>query len=332
MKKEMKCIAAVLLALAAQSCAHEGAPARSAPAAPVATRGEMRSTGGPVAPCMMENRPNLRGKEMNGHLLWGVEWRVEDDPTSGGLFEQVRGEAPLDGTRLRGFAAPGQRFTAVASDGKTVDLAVCGVATDAKDKDLHWYSLQYWDEVVQAWKNPCVGTKLIPVPRALALSDLWDRTGARSQAGAAFTFACENGALAKCARWGYKPWQQRRGRSLADYHQSCTRMVRADYCGNGSSHTKDLTVIDMYDDLEIQIRTTDIPGGGDPHRLSFEAAWSPDGAYCLDRTRDDKIDEVLGECPDRFSRNIPQVLGQGDQCAFTRTQRPRRSFLLRNRS
>ena len=37
--------------------------------------------------------------------------------------------------------------------------------------------------------------------------------------------------------------------SLASYHQACTRMARADYCGDGTSHTQDGTWIEYYDKL-----------------------------------------------------------------------------------
>ena len=45
------------------------------------------------------------------------------------------------------------------------------------------------------------------------------------------------GAIAKCVLWGYRPWATYNGTPLAQYHQACTRMVRADYCGTGTSYT-----------------------------------------------------------------------------------------------
>jgi hypothetical protein len=56
--------------------------------------------------------------------------------------------------------------------------------------------------------------------------------------------------------------------------QSCVRAIRADYCGDGVSHTKDYTVIDLYDNP-----------GGTPHiawpAFLLEANWKQDGAICV---------------------------------------------------
>ena len=67
---------------------------------------------------------------------------------------------------------------------------------------------------------------------AFPLRGQWDRDGRRiSDKG--FTLTCAADAQGKCVRFGYKPWKVVRGGvSLADYHQACIRMVRADYCGN----------------------------------------------------------------------------------------------------
>ena len=52
-----------------------------------------------------------------------------------------------------------------------------------------------------------------------------------------FTFGCRGTALAKCVELGYKPWKTVGGVSLRDHHQACTRMIRADYCGDGKAWT-----------------------------------------------------------------------------------------------
>ena len=59
--------------------------------------------------------------------------------------------------------------------------------------------------------------------------------------------------------------------SLADYHQACTRMLRADYCGDGTPHTVDGTLINIYDGIGIQRDTDD---------WAFEAEWTTTGARC----------------------------------------------------
>jgi hypothetical protein len=100
----------------------------------------------------------------------------------------------------------------------------------------------------------------------------WDERGAL-RPGQAVTFACDSGVIAKCARWGYVP--ERVGSEL---HETCTRLARADYCGDGESHTLDGTLINVYDRLQIQ--------QSDPSsKLSFEAAWGPSGAACVNEPR-----------------------------------------------
>ena len=82
-----------------------------------------------------------------------------------------------------------------------------------------------------------------------------------------------DGVIAKCVDWGYAPWALG-----ADVHQSCTRLARADYCGDGRPWTLDGTTIDAYDVLGVQARL------GDPS-FGFEAAWGEHGAICVNETR-----------------------------------------------
>ena len=56
----------------------------------------------------------------------------------------------------------------------------------------------------------------------------------------AVQLTCTSGAIGKCIRFGYPP-------SRAALHQSCIRMVRADYGGDGSTATRDGTRIEFCD-------------------------------------------------------------------------------------
>jgi hypothetical protein len=114
--------------------------------------------------------------------------------------------------------------------------------------------------------------------RAIPLAGSWDSTGAHKVVAREFTFGCTSAAVGKCVRMGYRPWQSRNGVSLADYHQSCTRMVRFDYCGDGASHTAEGTEIDAYDRLGINTRDNNL-------LFLFDGAWTPNGAYCIERQR-----------------------------------------------
>jgi hypothetical protein len=114
-------------------------------------------------------------------------------------------------------------------------------------------------------------------------------TGKRIDSPGAVTLACSGGVLQKCTHAGYRPWANAKmckgsGKgacshvALKDYHQACVRMLRADYCGNGQSWTKDGTYIDVYDYLQppIQLREQD---------WDIEARWVTGGAMCLNKPR-----------------------------------------------
>jgi hypothetical protein len=82
---------------------------------------------------------------------------------------------------------------------------------------------------------------------------------------------------------------------MREYYDTCVRMVRADYCGDGRAWTRDGTIIDMWDDQGIQKSDTQ----NDP-AFSFEAGWKPDGAVCVAHTRIPEniaLDKLKASCP-----------------------------------
>jgi len=128
---------------------------------------------------------------------------------------------------------------------------------------------------------------------AIPLDGRWDEAGDWHEDG--MTFACHNGVLAKCVRWGYAPWGEREGADLRAYHQTCSRMARADYCGDGVPHTQNGTLINMWDAIGIQKSDPD-------DNLAFEAAWTPDGAINIERTRyPEDMAYVQQHCPERLA-------------------------------
>src|SRR5678815_5264127 len=97
-----------------------------------------------------------------------------------------------------------------------------------------------------------------------------------------FTLGCTTGVIAKCYRWGYRPWVNGYG-DLVAMHWTCTRLARADYCGDGTPHTHDGTKINVWDTLPRPIESH----GGllPPAGMLFEAGWNTGGAVCLSRAR-----------------------------------------------
>lgn len=286
-----------------------------------------------------------------GTMLWGTrrDWDTEKPSAE---LNSVLVSMDLDslrpvGTEVKSLLLEGGHLTALpagkevaglvlqglSSDGKPVEVAICGAEPSAEDPDTVWYRIEAWNGVAQEWENPCVALDIVPEPRALAVRGVWDASGARQEQPGKFTFACENGAIAKCIGWGYKPWASHNGQPLAEVHQACTRMARADYCGDGRSHTHQGTFFDYYDRASLNTRATERSARWDPARGSFEAAWGPDGAVCLSHTRDGRsVESVVQGCPNRFRMGPVADLGDGDRCFVQRTDVNPKSGLLRNRS
>jgi hypothetical protein len=94
-----------------------------------------------------------------------------------------------------------------------------------------------------------------------------------------FDLTCTSGAIGKCIRWGYRPWDERPGGApLQSLHRACVYMTRADYGGDGSSATRDGTMISVCDRFGVQPCVPDSP-------VAFEAAWGVEGATCVARPR-----------------------------------------------
>ena len=63
-----------------------------------------------------------------------------------------------------------------------------------------------------------------------------------------FELVCTSGAAGKCVRYGYAPWAQAPdGTLLAHTHAACVRMLRADYAGDGQSHTQEGVAVGSTD-------------------------------------------------------------------------------------
>ena len=202
----------------------------------------------------------------------------------------------VEGTRLR--------FVVRENDAENVrEILIAGVDIEGSKGDPHWGSWGKWDKHDKhdkhdkqtdedalvlydfrirelpggEWTSLC-GTdadgESIP---AVLLTDIWDpETGAKivPAPGDAVTLACVDAALGKCATWGYHPWAEQDGQPLADHHQACTRLVRADYCGDGVSYTDEGTPIHVLDLLGIEVADL-------LTEYLVEAEWGPEGAVCL---------------------------------------------------
>ncbi|MDQ8023996.1 MAG: ADYC domain-containing protein [Moraxellaceae bacterium] len=122
----------------------------------------------------------------------------------------------------------------------------------------------------------------------------WDGQGNYDPSAPGYSLTCTSGAAGKCVLWGYKPWEQTAdGQPMLPYYQSCTRMVRADYCGDGRGFTRDGTRIDTFDPLGINTPETE-------QAMPFEAAWGPQGALCVAKPRLPQVNTlaaIAAACP-----------------------------------
>src|SRR5262249_30101393 len=131
------------------------------------------------------------------------------------------------------------RITAVAPEDASHDPTHTGAT--------FLYTLQQNVDNTDSWQLACAtddDNRNVAIP----LAAIWDERGNRSVTSGMFTFGCTTGVIAKCYRWGYRPWVTGYG-DLAAMHWTCTRMARGDYCGDGVSHTHERTAINAWDTL-----------------------------------------------------------------------------------
>lgn len=226
----------------------------------------------------------------------------------------------LDKTRLYGNKAgttlaetdlQGTTMTVQLTSGQTTLLRIdSGVWNDSAQ--AYTYSVSLATD--QGWVAPCGLQGGVPIP-VLFLSGSWDMaTGSPTHAQHTITPACFGSALAKCVLWGYSPWATTtecdnaicKTRALSDWHQACTRMVRADYCGDGQPHTRNGTPIDLWDALNIQARSAE--------PWEMEAEWAQDGGHCIRHTRwlsaspgaqESDLAYIQRTCPSRLASSDP---------------------------
>lgn len=243
----------------------------------------------------------------------------------------------LDGQTMRGRDFIGTTVVQVDQNGTSVFAVISDIKTDSNDGtgETLLYSLQSQNPIDGQITDVCApdaeGNHF-----AIPVSGTWDASGAHMSSHSQFTFGCTSAAIGKCVRLGYRPWSSVGGVSLAGYHQACTRMVRFDYCGDGKTHTVDGTEIDVYDLLKLNTRDV---GLLDP----FDAAWSEEGAYCIERQRWTRLSTVDGltfqallptGCLQRFEPTLVESspVDPLDLCAFRSKTIPRSSVKIDDRS
>jgi ADYC domain len=295
-----------------------------------APRGE--DTGEAAAAAIVENGVSFNGVSFNGVSFNGVQLEplsLEGLSLGGSelagvslVGSSLTGAGP-DGGVVSGSDLTGAELAGTLSNGDAVTLRIDGVSTGSAP-DILLYTVSSSVAGSGVFQPLCgVGADGTPV-QAIPLAGSWDESagtatgGAHTDAPGSFTLACQGYALAKCVDFGYAPWRTVTEcltpgncavRSLAQFHQACTRMLRADYCGDGTATTRNGTQVDLWDNFGIQ---TD----GAP-TWNLEAEWSADGAVCVEETRWPTIEDdggnvqtyIQAHCPSRWQ--MPGCGGAG---------------------
>jgi hypothetical protein len=230
------------------------------------------------------NGEHLNGEHLNGEHLNGEHLNTQklDQYAVWTSLENVTIDGmPLDYATLNASQFYGERaffsygpsdfvgaqFDTMKGDGTIVKYRVDAIVEH--DGGATGYMLSYlwngrWLSVCQSDSGPV---------EAYPLNGTWDHRegveggGSWTDAPQKFTFACRTlGAIAKCVDIGYLPWQNR------DHHLACVRMLRADYCRNGTPYTTTGRLINVYDSIGIQVDTDEWPADGE---------WDAGGARCF---------------------------------------------------
>lgn len=193
----------------------------------------------------------------------------------------------VTGTPLSGPDLVGSTWTGHLSDGRNLTIRVDAAAQlSGTNSDVWSYQLSGLSDgtshplCVDAAGNPGF---------AITVSGTWNLAegvpggGAYRPDTADFTVACRGAVIAKCVEFGYKPWH-----GIVEQLATCTRAMRADYCGDGTPHTVNGTIINIYDAIGVQLDVAPwVP----------EAEWTPDGATCVSKKKNTRFDQVAHETP-----------------------------------
>lgn len=237
------------------------------------------------------NGSNLNGSNLNGSNLNGTD--LASTLASVSLVSvQVNGYSILDHAELQGTVFHGWKgssywsgtlfygaeFNGTMGDGRQVKLRVDAVTPGtAPHADVWTYRVSYFEPANQLWWPICKDDQ--GAIDAIPVSGRWDLRqgvaggGAKIADSTAFTFGCVGrSAIAKCVMAGYKPWASANGVSLDRHHQACVRLIRADFCGDGKSHTTNGQWVNLYDGVGVQ---------QDTEHWVPEAEWDEHGARCF---------------------------------------------------
>jgi hypothetical protein len=230
--------------------------------------------------------------------LWPNGGTIENVTFDGSLIKGVVSGKAISGADFIGATFP--VLMPGTTDTVLVTIRIDDASKDVTYPDLWWYRMSYKTMKDTSFSSLCLDSTGAPDVLVPLNGMYWDAaTLSRVDSPNVVTLSCREGVLGKCAHIGYRPWgtgtscnasdkSQCMQVSLRDYHQACTRMLRADYCGNGSPHTLNGTIIDVFDYLQPPIQLRE-------ETWDMESRWLPTGAMCLSKPRHPEL--WPGGCP-----------------------------------
>lgn len=186
------------------------------------------------------------------------------------------------------LTAEGTEFVLHTADGRTLrsaDLVGATLTVKAGGRDTE-VTIKSVEEDRHAHRGSVVMHRFVVKDASGAVTDMCapDAEGRRlgfpvADGRGGFELTCTSGAIGKCVRWGYRPWdEQPGGPPLRALHRACVHMARADYGGDGRASAREGTLIYFCDRFGVRSCRDDAP-------MTFEAAWGAAGAVCVARVR-----------------------------------------------
>jgi hypothetical protein len=267
------------------------------------------------------NGVSLNGVSLNGVSLNGVSLNgtglnsVSLDSislASGNLNGAPLGGISLTSSTLSAASLPGSHlvgthWSGTLSTGDALSLRIDATTVlPAPNEDVRSYDVSF--ATPAGWMPLCGNDADGKSIAAIALSGVWSYErgvpggGGFTPSASQFTFACRKTAIAKCVEFGYKPWIAIAGEvnGYPDHLVSCTRMLRADYCGDGRSFTVNGTPVNIYDNSGIQ---------ADTEAWSIEAEWTASGARCTNEAQFTRLTVSGLAPPSCFAAKIQKSCG-----------------------
>jgi hypothetical protein len=236
------------------------------------------------------------GREINGTSFYGISFGALEGVVA--LPDHVPVEAPkavlkaLIGQATWAPLPSGSTFQAASLEAGTLYFKVSDTPVPVSISGTSGYT----SYALQA-KNDLLDYADIcdPNVRVIAIPGRFDDRAGYAYTTKVMTLACENSSAGKCIKLGYTPWD---GAPRDTLFQACVRALRADYLGDGVSHTTNGRIIDIFDQYYQsstckRINTYD----GTPDYWLDEAEWNASGATCVSATRQPVDVSSLPACP-----------------------------------